>query len=51
MDEIVIDHAEIVAVIHGVEQLFSHAHQGGGAASGEIKPAEQFKPPRLAGMV
>ena len=49
MNEIVVDHAEIVAMIHGVEQLLAHAHQRRGAAGSEIEPAEQFEPPRLAG--
>ena len=48
MDEIVVDHGEIVAVIHGVEQLLAHAHQRRGAAGREIEPAEQFEPARLA---
>ena len=42
---------EIVAVIHGVDQLFAHAHQRRGAAGGEIEPAEQLEPARLAGVV
>ena len=38
---------EIVAVIHGVQQLLAHAHQRGGAAGREIEPAEQFEPARF----
>ena len=49
MDEIVVDHAEIVAVIHGVEQLLAHAHQRRGAARRKIEPAEQFEAARFAG--
>ena len=51
MDEIVVDDAELVAMRHGVEQLFAHAHQRRGAAGREIEPAEQFEPPRLAGLM
>ncbi len=51
MDEIVVDDGEIVAVIHGVDQLLAHAHQRRGAAGREIEPAEQFEPARLAGVV
>ncbi len=51
MNEIVVDDAEIVAVIHGVEQLLAHAHQRRGAAGGEIEPAEQFEPARFAGVM
>ncbi len=51
MDEIVVDDAEIVAVIHGVDQLLAHAHQRRGAAGREIEPAEQFEPARLAGVM
>ena len=50
MNEVVVDHGQIVAaMIHGIEQLFAHAHQCRGAAGSEIEPAEQFEPPRLAG--
>ena len=38
-------------MIHGVEQLLAHAHERRGAAGREIEPAEQFQPPRLAGVV
>ena len=52
MDEVVVDHGQIVAaMIHGVEQLLAHAHQSRGAAGREIEPPEQFQPPWLAGMV
>ena len=51
MNEIVVDLGQIVAVVHGVEQLLAHAHQRGGAAGREIEPAEQFEPPRLAGLL
>ena len=47
MDEIGVDHRQIVAMIHGVEQLLAHAHQRGGAAGREIEPAEQLEPPRF----
>ena len=47
MDEIGVDHRQIVAMIHGVEQLLAHAHQRGGAAGREIEPAQEFEPPRL----
>ncbi len=51
MDEIVVDDGEIVAVIHGVDQLLAHTYQRRGAAGGEIEPTEQFEPARLAGVV
>ena len=51
MDEIVVDNREIVAMIHGVEQLLAHAHQRRGTARSEIEPAKQFEPPRFAGGV
>ena len=51
MNEVGIDLAQIVAVIHGVEKLFAHAHECRGAAGREIKPAEQFKAARLAGVM
>ena len=42
---------EIVAAIHGVEQLLAHAHQRRGATRREIEPAQQFQPARLGGAV
>jgi hypothetical protein len=36
-------------VVHGVEELFAHAHQRGGAAGREIEPAEKLEPARLTG--
>ena len=49
MDEVAVDDAQIVAVIHGVEELLAHAHQRRGAAGREIEPAQQFQPARLGG--
>ena len=51
MDEVVIDDAEIVAAIHGVEELLAHAHERGCAAGREIQPADQFQPSRLGGFM
>ena len=51
MHEIGIDYAEIVAVIHGVDQLLAHFHKRGGAAGRQIEPAEQFLPARLGGQM
>ena len=51
MDEIVIDDREIVAVVHGIEQLLAHAHQRRGTAGREIEPAKQFETARFAGGV
>ena len=51
MNKIVVDDAEIVAMIHGVEELLAHAHQRRGAAGREIEPAEQFEPARLGGAI
>ena len=38
---------EVVAMLHGVEQLLAHPHQRGGAAGREIEPAQQLLPARL----
>ena len=51
MDEIVVDDGEIVAVVHGVEQLLAHAHQRRGAVGRQIEPAKQLEPARLAGAI
>ena len=47
MDEIRIHDAEIVAMIHGVDDLLAHMHERGGAVGREVKPAEQFLPQRF----
>ena len=49
MDEIIVDDREIVAMVHGVHELFAHAHQRGGAAGREIEPTKKLQPARLAG--
>jgi len=47
MDEIGVDDAEIVTMIHGVKELLAHAHKGGGAAGRKIEPADELEPARL----
>ena len=49
MDEVAVDHAQVVAAIHGVEELLAHAHQRRRAAGREIEPAQEFQPARLGG--
>ena len=49
VDEIPVDDGEIVAMIHGVKKLLAHTHESCGAAGGQIEPAKQFEPARLAG--
>ncbi len=49
MEEIAVDDREILAMIHGVDQLLAHAHQGSGAVRREVEPAKQLEPPRLRG--
>ena len=47
MNEIAVDVAEIVAMIHGVEKLLAHSHQCRRAAGRKIEPAEQLEPAGL----
>ena len=47
MDEIRIHHAEIIAVVHRVDDLLAHAHKRSGAVGRKIEPAEQFLPQRF----
>ena len=51
MDEVAVDHAQVVAAIHGVEELLAHAHQRRRAAGREIEPAQKLLPARLGGGV
>ena len=44
MDEVPVDRRKILAVIHGVHQLLTHAHQRRGAAGREVEATEQFEP-------
>jgi hypothetical protein len=46
-----IDGGKVPAVVERLEQLHAHAHQRGGAARGEVEPANEFLPPRLGGAV
>jgi hypothetical protein len=48
VNEVIIDDAEIVAVIHRVEQLLAHVHQRSGTSGREIEAPKQLQPPRLA---
>ena len=47
MEEVVVDHREIVAMIHCVHQLLAHAHQRGGSAGRKVEAPEQLEPSRL----
>ena len=47
MKKVAVDHLEVVAMIHGVEQLLAHADQRGGAVGRQIEPPEKLEPPRL----
>ena len=49
MNEIVVDGAQVVAMIERIHQLLAHANQCGGTSGREIEPAEQFLPARLGG--
>jgi hypothetical protein len=51
MHEIFVERLQVVAARQHVEQLLAHAHERGGAAWREIKPAEKLLPPRLGGSV
>src|SRR5262249_34647656 len=47
VEEVVVDHREIVAVIHRVDELLAHAHQRRRSARREIDAPEQLEPSRL----
>src|SRR5262247_1124669 len=47
MEEVVVDDREIVAMVHGIDQLLAHADQGGGASGCQVETPEEFEPPRL----
>ena len=49
MHEIVVDGAQVVAMVERIHQLFAHAHKCGGTSGREIEPTEQFLPARLGG--
>jgi hypothetical protein len=49
VEEVIVDHGEIVAMIHGVDELLAHAHQRRRSAGGEVEAAEQLEPSRLGG--
>ena len=51
MQEVVVDHREIVAMVHRVHQLLAHTHQRRGSAGGEIEAPKKLQPPRLGGAV
>ena len=47
VDKIRIHHAEIIAVVHRVDDLLAHAHKCSGSVGRKIEPAEQFLPQRF----
>ena len=47
MNEVVVDDREIVAMVHGVDQLLAHAHQRRRPTRREIEAPEELEPPRL----
>ena len=49
MEKVVVDGGEIVAMIHGLEQLRAHAHQRRRAAGRKIEAPEELEPARLGG--
>ena len=49
MNEIVVDGAQVIAMVERIHQLLAHADQRGGASGREIEPAEELLPARLGG--
>src|SRR5262245_884366 len=49
MNKVVVDAAQILAMIERIHQLLAHAYQRGGAPGSEIESAEEFLPARFGG--
>ena len=47
MQEILIEHRKILAMVHGVEQMLAHTHERSRTVRRQIETAKELEPPRL----